>query len=155
MSREAFGCVPCVWHRAGRTESGAGVEMGSAGGTAGFVQGRNGIFSRNGNLALSRLLALLSASFPCTWIHGSKNFALSCHFPGPLCSSSTAFPFACNGNILLYCHRFPDCRRGEHLSRCIIRTGDPDNFGKELCFFQGFSCCRNPSQYFEIKDPLG
>lgn len=57
-------------------ESGAGVEMGSAGGTGGFVQGRNGDLSGNGNLALSRLLALLSGSFPRTWIHGNKYFAL-------------------------------------------------------------------------------
>lgn len=32
----------------------------------GFVQARNGNFGGNGNLALSRLLALLSGSFPRT-----------------------------------------------------------------------------------------
>lgn len=126
-------------------------------GTGGFVPGRNGHFSGNGNVALSRILALLSGSFPCTWMHGNKNFcSVSCPFPGPLAGPAAQLSLLpATGNILLYCHRFPDCRRGEHLSRCITRAGDPDNFGKELCFFQGFSCCRNPSQYFEIKDPLG
>lgn len=32
--------------------------------------------SGNGSLALSRLLSLLSGSFPRTWIHGNKNFAM-------------------------------------------------------------------------------
>lgn len=82
--------------------------------------------------------------------------SVSCPFPGPLAAPAAQLSLLpATGNTLLYCHRFPDCRRAEHLSRCIIRAGDPDNFGKELCFYQGFSCCRNPSQYFAIKDPLG
>lgn len=40
------------------------------------MQGRNRDFSANGNLALSRLLVFLSGSFPRTWIHGNKNFAV-------------------------------------------------------------------------------
>lgn len=65
-----------VWVCSPHMESGAGVEMGNAGGSGGFVQGRNGDFSGNGNLVLSRLLALLSGSFPRMWIHGNKNSAL-------------------------------------------------------------------------------
>lgn len=81
---------------------------------------------------------------------------VSCPFPGAVAAPAaqlSLLPAA--GNILLCCHRFPGCRRGEHLARCTIRAGDPDNFGKELCLFQGFSSCRNLSHYFEIKNPLG
>lgn len=60
-------------------------------------------------------------------------------------------PLLATGNILLYCKRFPGCKRGEHQVRWTIGAGVTNAFGKELCLFQGFSCCRNLRQYF-IRD---
>lgn len=41
--------------------------------------------------------------------------------------------------------------REENIRRDKPSAGVTDAFGKELCLFQGFSCCRNPSLYF-IRD---
>lgn len=118
----------------------------------GFVQARNGDFGGNGNLALSRLLALLPGSFPRTWKHGNKNFSLRvvlfldqllqqhsflfCLQLGILCFIVTDFLTAGEQNIC----------QGVSLEQEILIT-----LGRSSVF----SCCRNPSQYFEIKDPLG
>lgn len=131
----------CVRHRAGHMETGAGVEMGNAGGAGGFVQGRNGDFSGNGNLALSRLLALLSSSFPRTWIH--KNFAVwVVLFLDHLLLQQHSFPFCLQLGI--FCFIVADfltagkeniCQDVSSEQEILITSGTSS----------GFSCCRSPS----------